>query len=90
MANGEEFTAEEKEILSAALRSLHQIHLLSEDQTGDFVRCGERRFLFENDFKKTKLYVYALETLCEKGLVKYVRGQLYKLTAKGFKEAEKL
>ncbi len=90
MAKGKEFTAEEKEILSAALRSLHQIHLLSTDQAGDFVQCGEKDFLYEDDFEKRRLYVYALETLCEKGLVKYVRGQLYKLTAKGFKEAEKL
>ncbi len=81
---------EEKTILLNALKSSHEIHVLSTDQDGDWIRVGEVDFLYNNDTNKTKAYVYALETLCKKSLVRHVSGALYKLTAQGFEKAKKL
>ncbi|MBU1889189.1 MAG: hypothetical protein KKD89_03860 [Candidatus Omnitrophica bacterium] len=85
----EELTIEEKEILSGALQSSHIIYLPSSDQIGSWVQSGGIDFLYKNDLNKTRTYVYALKTLCEKGLVEKNSQVKYELTPQGFKEAEK-
>ena len=78
---------EEKEILKEATG---EIYKLSADQTGAFVRAGNRNFYFEDNIEKTIIYNEGLDRLIRKGLVVHEFGQLFKLTSKGYRVSKKL
>ena len=80
---------EEKDILKEAIGT-GEIYKPNTDQTGAFVRAGNRDFCFDNDPERTQVYNEALDCLIEKKLVVHESGILFKLTSKGYQVSKKL
>jgi hypothetical protein len=80
-------SSEEVELLRSASLLRGEIIVLSAEQLGRWVRAGSRDFLDQDDPAVAVMYVEALESLCGRGLAKYDEGNLFMLTAEGFKIA---
>lgn len=80
---------EEKEILILALDNKYEICHFKTDNS-EFIRVGNKNYLFPNNPIKTKSYLESLDKLIEKGFVKHQGGDLYELTVAGCKKAEEI
>ena len=79
--------SEEVELLRSANLSNGQFMVFRTDQLGRWVSAGSRDFVDQDDPAVAVTYVEALDSLCESRLAKHDEGNLYMLTAEGFKVA---
>lgn len=84
-----QFSDEQLVILSRCTER-GDILLLTSDELGEFVQIGEERFYDETDQAVAALYVDALISMCDMGLVRHQEGILYHLTGRGFRIARAL
>lgn len=82
-------TREEKELLIVASNN-EDIHKLSADELNSFIRIGNKNFPNDNNPYRSTLYSEAFDSLCNRGYVYSITGNLYKLTADGLKKAKEL
>ena len=82
-------TGEEKELLIVASNN-EDIYKLSADQLNLFIRIGKKNFPNDNNPDRSTLYSEAFHSLCNRGYIYSITGNLYKLTADGLKKAKEL
>ena len=82
-------TSEEKELIIAA-KEIGVFYLVSVDQTGTWVRAGEKDFVDHNDPAFAATYREAFESLCEHGYIKKESTNYFVLTGSGFEKAREL
>jgi uncharacterized protein YjhX (UPF0386 family) len=80
---------EEKELL-IAVAPQGEILRMSTNETGHWIRVGNKDFLDANGLAYAAKYIKAFERLRGRGYVRHETGILYNLTDSGFKKARKL
>ena len=86
----EKLTKIERIVLKVAAENDGNIYILSNDQTGEFVKIGKSNKLPYDEGYQRLAYVEAVRSLVEKGYAIHTSKKLYNLTAKGFKRALKV
>jgi hypothetical protein len=86
---GRDFRAEEVDILIAAAEH-GEIVVFDTDQRGKWVSVQSTHFFDQTDPAYAATFLDALESLCNRMLVKYEGGCLFMLTGKGFTVARAL
>ena len=81
-------TDNQKQMLIHAL-PMGQIYLMHAGQIGDFVRSGNFDYFDDADPALQATGIDTLDQLQGLGLVRFEKGQLYKLTGSGFDQARK-
>jgi hypothetical protein len=83
------FTPEEVDLLVAGA-DRGELIVLSSEQTGKWVAVGANDYLDEADPAFARSYIDALRALCRRGLAEHDEGNLFLLTAQGFRVARAL